>query len=275
MGFYTYNGGRIGTGDIDSKSGVFDQKRAQHNSLSVAPVYTSQIVNAGLAGYGTSATTGSYYLHNITLTSSNYSAGKRLVIVLFGFRDSGGAVTNGRVPLITSASLGGTSLTIISQGQSDYNDSCIAAGFVDLTGTQTFNASFTTAINGGDGYTAFMVFDGVTAWNYIGDDTDVSSSTTQLGILGNQGVPTGDGQTVRVVGLNASNPTSAPIFTPSDGFSYTSWFSQDNGTREWSVGYYYVGSGITGEQNPISGTVSGVTAPNGMAFAVADFKIHG
>lgn len=275
MGFYTYNGGRIGTGDIGFKSGVFDQKRAHHDSVGMLPAYTTQITNAGLAGYGTSAASSSYYIQNITLnTSSNYYAGKRLVIALFGYRDSGGSVTGSRTPLITSASLGGTGLTIISLGHSDYNTSCIAAGLVDLTGTQVFQANFSTSISGGDGYTAYMVFDDVTAWNYIGDSTDTNTATSTLTILGNQGVPTGDGQTVRVVGLNASNPTTAPTFTPSDGFSYTSWFSQDNGTSEWSVGYYFVDAAISGAQNAISGTVSGASAPQGMGFAVADFKIY-
>lgn len=275
MGFYTYNGGLIGTGEITSKRGVFEQRRAHHNSAALSLVTTSQITNNGLAGLGVSVSNPTGFSQSVNLTASNYIAGKRLVIVLFGFRDASGSYSGSRVPLMSTATLGGTSLTILDEGQSDFNSSCIAAGLVNLTGTQTFTATFTgTPGTGGDGYTAILVFDDVTSWNYVADAGGTNTSVSSLSIPGTAGVPTGEGQTVRLVGLNASNPSSAPTFTPSDGFSYTSWFSQDNGTNEFSVGYYFIDTVISGSQSAIAGTMSGATAGNGYGFAVADFKMY-
>lgn len=275
MGFYTFNGGRIGTGVIEGKDGVFGMKRAFVSYAGRSIVTTSSLTNIGVLPGGTSQSNISSYSTSISLPTTGFVSGKRLVVMLFGFRDANGSYANSRVPLTASASLGGTNLTIISEGQSDFNASCIAAGLVNLTGTQTFSVSLTGTISsGGAGYVAFIVLDDVTAWDYIGESGGTPASTSSLSIPGATGAPAEQGQDIRIVGLNASNPSSAPTFSSSDGFSYTNWFSQDNGTTEFSVGYYYLGSDINSTTIPISGTMSGANAGNGYGFATANLKVY-
>lgn len=274
MGFYSFNGGLIGAGEVSSKTGVFDMKRAFVSYLERSIVTISQITNVGVLPGGTSQRNISQFSTSITLPTTGFVSGKRLVIILFGFRDANGSYGNNRVPLTSTASLGGTGLTILAEGQSDYNNSCIAAGLVDLTGSQTFIATFTGTIQtGGAGYVSFIVLDDVTNWEQVSESGGTSTSTSSGSISGTPGAPNIVGQDVRIVGLNASNPSSAPIFTPSDGFSYTNWFSQDNGTNEFSVGYYHIGANLNAPSTPITGTISGATAGQGYGFAVANFKV--
>ena len=242
--------------------------------LTTTTTTTTSVVTLGISAGGTTQSNVSTLTQAITLSASNFTAGKRLIIILAGFRDANGSYVNSRVPLTATATLGGLPLIKVSEGQSDYNSSGVFVGLLDLTGAQNLVLNFNpTTFSGGAGYVAYMIFDDVTYWNYVGGSGGIASATTSLGISAPSGLSE-LGQTVRIVGLNASNPASAPTFTPSDGFTYTTWFSQDNGTNEWSVGYYYIASSLTSAENAISGTMSGASAPQGFGYATADFKIY-
>jgi hypothetical protein len=277
MGFYTTNGGKIGTGEILEKDGVFDQKTNLIKPI-ITTVRSTQAYQSGVMAGGTSQTNVTSQTQSIGLSSANYSSNRRYVIALFGFRDSGGALTNNRTPQVNTVTLGGVALTKLDEGHSDFNSSIIAAGFVSRTGTQNFTFTFNNSISGGAGYVSLLVFDRVDGVSFASKTYSASSSTGNVIINSSSDIPagiagTGRGQTVRVIGLNASNPSTAPTWTASDGFTYASWFSQDNGTTEFSVGLYHISTIITGTQNSISGTVGGVTAGQGKGFIGADFKM--
>lgn len=234
----------------------------------VAPSVTfTDIVSSGILPGGTSQMVPNY-TYNMTVNPL-VTAGKRYFVVLCGFRDANGAIP-GYVPIITSVTVNGTAMTYQNEGTTDYNSSAIWSGFSDAAGTIPIYMSFARTTEYGTGYITLFVFDGVNSVSVTSNAVQIDTSTSSVAVnVASNGTP---GSMLRVVGCNSSNSTYVPTFASSDGFAYTLQFSHDNGTSEWSSGYYYYSS--TSSTAGITGTVSanGSAGPQGMAYVGAIFK---